>query len=196
MQHGSDLIVPRRLHGGADLATIFAPRSGAFDFHKMNILEVEMQFRALSVVLAVFVGLYGCGASAAPLSYGGYYDETAGSLNCAGGNTCRVNFSQTPADKLVGIRKLNCAIGSTTPVTQGFLFAATTNGGPPLPRQLPLPIPSVASAIGGNYYVNFEADAHWLIGQGRFPFVQIQTFGSSTVQMNCTVTGDLVDPIQ
>lgn len=155
-----------------------------------------MQFRALSVGLTVYVGLVGCGASAAPLSYGDYYDESASSVNCSGNNTCRVNFSQTPADKLVMIRKLNCGIGSSTPVSQGFLLIATTNGGSFVSRNMPLPIPSVTSTIGGNYYVNFDAEIHWLIGQGRFPVVQIQTYGPSSVQMNCTLTGDLVDPIQ
>ena len=156
-----------------------------------------MQFRALPVVLTVFVGLCGFGASAAPLSYGEYYDETASNLvGCSAGNPCRINFSQTPADKLVMIRKLNCAIAATAPVAQGFLNVATTNGGGSLGRNVPLPIPSVTSTIGGTYFVNFEADIHWLIGQGRFPFVQITPSSQSTAQMNCTVTGDLVNPIQ
>lgn len=155
-----------------------------------------MQFRALRIVLTAFVGLYGFGASAAPLSYGGYYDETIGNIVCSAGTICRVNFSQTPANKLVMIRKLNCAISATTPVIEGYLMVATTNGGGSIGRNVPLPIPSVTSMIGNAHFVNFEADIHWLIGQGRFPFVQITTYLNSDAQLKCTLTGDLVDPIQ
>lgn len=155
-----------------------------------------MKFRAPRVALVAFVFMYGNGASAAPLAYGNYYDETA-SVVCGGGvNSCALYFSRTPLDKLVMVRQLKCYITSGTPATAAFLNIATAaNGVGTIARNLPLPIPANIQQIGGGYNTSIDTDIHWLIGQGRFPWFYVQTFGPTTIGVNCTIVGDLIDPI-
>lgn len=152
-----------------------------------------MQLRLSQIALALIGLMIGGSSSAAPLSYGAYYDET-GVSNC-GASLCRLNFSQTPTDKLVMVRKVNCAITSSSPVYQGFLFIATTNGGAAISRNLPLPIAAPIAISGGNYATNLESDIHWLIGQGRFPGLAFVTSVTANIGVSCTITGDLIDPI-
>lgn len=152
-----------------------------------------MKFRALLLALAGFTVVTGGSSSAAPLTYGSYYDETM-QLYCNTGTVCRINFGQTPADKLLMIRKINCQLQTSVRVTQGNLFIATTNGGQEIQRSLPLPIPSPVA--GSTYVTNFESDAHWLVGQGRFPYLYFYANGLTDWNTWCTITGDLVTPIQ
>ena len=136
-------------------------------------------------------------AGAAPLSYGTYYDETT-FYSCSSGISCRVNFSQTPADKLLMVNKISCNSTSSAQLVQGTLHIATTFGGGDLPtRSLPLVIPTT-SVLANNsaYYVSFREDAHYLIGQGRFPFLLLESPVSGTKFGRCTLIGDLVTPIQ
>lgn len=160
----------------------------------MNVLEGQMRFRVLQVALAGLALVTGGSASAAPLVYGAYYDETNG-RTCNATGSCRLDFSQSPTNKLVMFRKVNCYIFSTGPLYSGILAIATTFGGDPIQRFLPLPIPASVYA-GSNYYTNFEADIHWLMGQGRFPYLQFaSTSASANFNISCTIVGDLIDPI-
>lgn len=153
-----------------------------------------MKVRALLLTLAGFILITGGSSSAASLAYGNYYDETV-SERCENAYLCQLNFSQTPTDRLVMIRKVNCQIHSTSPVEQGFLGIGTAyGGGGGIRRYLPLPIPSPVA--GSSYQTNFESDSHWLVGQGRFPFIQMNSVPRGTYSILCTITGDLVAPIQ
>jgi hypothetical protein len=150
------------------------------------------QFAFVATVLAI-----GGQANAGPLTYGTYYDETV-SGSCASAFSCRLNFSQTPADRLLMVSKISCRIvssGSTlSAVTDITLEVLPTPGGTPLQRHLPISIPAV-QIINSSYYINLREDAHYLIGQGRFPSVFLATGAASTIIMNCTLVGDLVTPI-
>jgi hypothetical protein len=119
-------------------------------------LEVQMKFRAFLFAFTGFALIPSGSSSAAPLVYGNYYDETA-QVTCSSNSFCRLNFSQSPTDKLVMIRKLNCAVNSTNSLAEGYLYISTTNGGPQIQRNLPLPIPP-APLIGGTYWTNLESD--------------------------------------
>ncbi|MGY8711090.1 hypothetical protein RAD16_35630 [Bradyrhizobium sp. 18BD] len=151
-----------------------------------------MKFRVLQVALAGLALITGGSASAAPLVYGAYYDETNG-RTCSATSNCRLDFSQSPTNKLVLFRKVNCYISSTSPLYAGILGIATTFGGDPIYRFLPLPIPAPLY-VGSHYYTNFEADIRWLMGQGRFPYLEFVAT-SATFNISCTIVGDLIDPV-
>jgi hypothetical protein len=96
------------------------------------------------------------------------------------------------------VNKISCNSTSSAQLVQGTLHIATTFGGGDLPtRSLPLVIPTT-SVLANNsaYYVSFREDAHYLIGQGRFPFLLLESPVSGTKFGRCTLIGDLVTPIQ
>lgn len=151
-----------------------------------------MQFRAFLVALAGVSFVTGS-SSAAPLRYGSYYDESA-EVDCTSASICQLFLGQTPTDKLVMFRKVNCSITSSSPVISGHLGITKSNGDV-IPRFIPLPVPSPVA--GTTYQTNFESDIHWLVGQGRFPFIDFFTLvAANRFYFACTITGDLVDPIQ
>ena len=146
----------------------------------------------LAIVAATIV--IGSPANAIPLAYGTYYDEHL-SLSCSNVIFCRVNFSQLPPDKLLMANKINCRITSTTPISGAYLLISATLDGGPLTRLLPLGLPAPA-LIGGLNIYHFREDAHFLIGQARYPVVYVDLPSTTTnVVMFCTLIGDLVTPI-
>jgi hypothetical protein len=163
------------------------------------ILEAEMFARSLLAAIA-FVMAVGSHAQAAPLIYGTYYDETVSGVGCTNAGGCRLNFSQTPADKLLMVSKISCRILTSgtaqSGVTDITLQISATSGGVAIQRHLPIQIP-FSQTINSAFYVNVREDAHYLIGQGRFPFIFVGTgVAGSTIFMDCTIVGDLVTPIQ
>lgn len=90
---------------------------------------------------------------------------------------------------------MNCSISAASPVIEAVLNIATTSGGSPIQRFLTLPFGPVQLNGSTNYY-NFESDIHWLVGQSRFPFVQLAANGALSGAISCTLTGDLVTPMQ
>lgn len=152
-----------------------------------------VRFAVLAVAL-----VSGTGALAAPTMYGTYYDETPGVLNCnTGANFCRLYFSQLPSNKLVMARKLHCEITTRSPLIQARLEVAATSGGDALPRYVQLPIPPAITAQSNGYYYNsVEIETQWLMGQSRFPLVEVVTYAFSSIFVDCTLIGELIDPIQ
>jgi hypothetical protein len=142
------------------------------------------------VVLALVIGTQ----AKAQTIYGTYYDDEA-STSCSGVSNCRLNFSQIPADKLLMLSKINCNITTATQLTAlNFLISATL-GGSNLARSFPMALPAPALAGGINFY-NFREDAHFLVGQSRFPFLVVGMNTTASISMFCTLVGDLVTPIQ
>ncbi len=130
------------------------------------------QFAIVALVLVI-----GNHAKASPLSYGTYYDETV-SANCNGAS-CRIKFSQTPPDKLLMVSKISCLIVSTAQQLDLTLQISTTLGGQALSRHLRMSLPA-PQFVSSQYFTNLREDTHYLVGQGRFPFVQVDTNSSST----------------
>ncbi|MBR0687474.1 hypothetical protein JQ594_16200 [Bradyrhizobium manausense] len=152
------------------------------------------RFVELAIIAAAAVGA--SPIEAAPTSYGTYYDDYSVSVStCLSSAGCRVNFSQLPSDKLTLVRKVNCKIRSTEQVFVARLSVSAANGGVSLGRFADLPTPA-ANLINTFYYMSIDTDPQWLIGQSRFPYVEVQTIGLSDTTMVCNFVGELVTPIQ
>lgn len=138
-------------------------------------------------------------AHSAPLSYGTYYEDTS-FAGCGFVNTgCRLNFGQTPADKLVKLKHVHCNFNSQSPINTAFFYIAATSGGASLGRELPLQfLPSQAGTgaqSDGFFRYTVSMDTEFLIGQGRFPWVNFYISSSATTSMSCVISGELVNPI-
>jgi hypothetical protein len=151
-----------------------------------------------SAVVAIFLILGGNQANAQVVSYGTYYDETVAGVECASASavTCRVNFSQTPTNNLVMISQISCYDSSTKQPFALILHVSTTPGGGPISRELFFPFnPPLISPLS-LYAGAIHENVHYLIGQGRYPYIEISFATSSNVAtMSCTIVGDLVTPI-
>lgn len=135
-------------------------------------------------------------ANSAPTSYGTYYDETASTGCGLGGSFCRLNFSQLPSSNLTKIKKLHCTVRTqSAPVLVQLKVSATYNGGS-LGRYLPmqLPLPS-AAASDGIIYTSILVEADWLVGQSRYPYIEVSTASQSSIVIECTLIGESVAPI-
>ena len=140
-------------------------------------------------------------AQASPVIFGTYYDETPPPVltTCQSTYVCSLYFSQLPSDKLLMVTKLICGFVSQGRVLEAQLFVAQGSGASgTLPRHLVLPIPAapVASPSNGYFYTTVEMAPQWLVGQGRFPYIQLFTTAIGSITMDCTIRGELVDPLQ
>jgi hypothetical protein len=161
-------------------------------FHR-SILEAGMFVRFAQFAMAALGLVTGSHAHGAALVYGTYYDESK-NTGCSG-SECRINYSQTPSDKLLLVRKLGCIVVSGAPLTNVELFVSATEGGSALSRSFPMSFPAPRLVGTTNYFTNINEDLHFLVGQGRFPFVSVQTNTASNYFVSCTLIGDLVSPI-
>jgi hypothetical protein len=161
-----------------------------------NELEAEMFARLTMLAVVVLALAVGSQAKAAPLSYGTYYDEEFVGGSCSTGGPCRANFTQTPLNNLLLLKKINCQITAAQVVALVIVSISQTSGGPDFGRGIYVnPGPAVVASSGSTYLYSFQTDAQILIGQGRYPFIQVETTGGS-VSMLCGILGDLVTPIQ
>lgn len=136
-------------------------------------------------------------ATAAPVRYGTYYDELQVHANCSANIVCQVNFSQLPSDRLLMLSKVNCSINSSQPLAMATVSASATPGGASIGRGVSFNLgPALFAA--NLYFYSIETDARFLMGQGRFPYIQVytSTFVNANFQTNCGIVGDLVTPIQ
>ena len=148
-----------------------------------------VQFAIVAAALAI-----GSQAHAQALQYGRYYDETK-QADCTLGYACWINFSQLPPNKLVMLRHLHCRIASASLMQDAQLYVSATLGGGPLARRLPLPSQREPAQVSGQYRYWVDMETQWLMGQGRFPQVTFQFSASLGATAECTLTGELVDPI-
>jgi hypothetical protein len=136
--------------------------------------------------------VFGSQANAAPLTYGTYYEDTIAALTC--NSSCRVLFSQTPADKLLMVSRITCSINSSNQPGAFQLQISTTQGGNPFSRAYDLaPTPRLLST--GVWQTQVNEQVHFLIGQGRFPNLRIDNI-TNVFTLYCILVGDLVTPIQ
>jgi hypothetical protein len=136
--------------------------------------------------------------SATPLSYGNYYDEYAVAL-CGSTLSCKVSFGQTPSDKLVLVRKIHCRFNSAQPLSFITFNIGAISGNNALPRRLPLqffPVHAGAAAQSDGYFrYTVDMTTQFLVGQGRFPYVESTGTAVAVTSGECTLIGDLVAPI-
>jgi hypothetical protein len=158
--------------------------------------EVGMQFvrRFLAVAAIAFSGV--C-AHATPVLYGTFYDETPGLKTCNDATYCRQNFAQLSSTKLTLATSLHCRLSTTSPVVLATLRVSATDGGAALGRYVPLTINRPPGTLSGYYYATVDTDPRFLMGQSRYPFIEVVTDASSSLLfIDCTLSGQLVDPIQ
>lgn len=148
-------------------------------------------FRQTFLLFAVFSSAQ---VSAAPVVYGDYYDETINQGGACGGGFCYVKFSQTPSDKLVRITRVSCRIySSAQPIALELGIATGTDPSVTKLSRFQFFGPPAPQFIGGAYVTLLNEETNFLIGQGRFPFVEI---GLSSVNSNtCTISGQIVNPL-
>lgn len=138
-------------------------------------------------------------AYSTPLSYGTYYEDITIAICGSQYGGCRLNFGQTPADKLVKIRHIHCNFNSSTTVNSATLYIAATSGGSSLSRELPLQFfpsqPGTSAQNDGYYRYTVSMETEFIIGQGRFPYVSFFTNTSGQTSMTCAITGEPVNPV-
>lgn len=151
------------------------------------------RFPLLAVVAASLV--IGSGARAVPVTYGTYFDETASPPGICSASLCTVFFSQVPTNKLLLVTHVACYFITPFPVTNLILGVNTFPTSGPLQRQYPLQLPQPV-LHAGTYYTQISHPVNFLVGQGRYPFVQAQTGGGGgNWGIQCTYSGTLVNPI-
>lgn len=133
-------------------------------------------------------------AHAQATRYGTYYDETI-VIDCPVGPACAAVFSQLPSDKLTVLHHISCNIVSYAPSRMATLRISTTaSPANAMPRAMPMPLgPTVTS--GGTYTTNTTLTTDYLVGQSRFPFVEVNDTQAGDILMQCTLEGELIDPI-
>ncbi len=151
---------------------------------------------AVVTILLVFGGNQ---ASAQPLTYGTYYDETVAGIECASApaTSCRLNFSQTPSNMLLMVSQISCYISSTRQPYALLLRVATSAGGSPISRELLFPFnPPLVTALSLYAGAVYQQNVRYLIGEGRFPYVEVAVGAPNFVAtISCTIVGDLVTPL-
>ncbi|MBR0689251.1 hypothetical protein JQ612_06305 [Bradyrhizobium manausense] len=150
----------------------------------------------LGIWLFALAMVLGTKANAAATIYGNYYDETT-FVSCDANTGCRASFSQTPPDKLLEITNVACYGNSDKQLVQLLLQVSTTAGGFGLQRRLPLylPLPYVYNSL--NIVFSTNHPVRFLVGQGRFPFIQFAAFDNFSVTGGtCHIVGNLIAPIQ
>lgn len=152
-------------------------------------------FARFAIVAAALVT--GGQANSASTTYGTYYDETASIIGGSGSYSCRLNFSQLSSTNLTKIKKLHCLVVTQSAPIIVRLEVSATSAGSPLGRFLPiqLPLPS-AAASDGYIYTSILVETDWLVGQSRFPYINVWTASSATsILIECTLIGESVAPI-
>ena len=145
----------------------------------------------------VFLLLMAAGgpATAAAVKYGTYYDETKTSPGICNTSLCTIYFSETPGDKLLLVTHVACTFTTPFPVTNLILGVNTAPTSGAIQREYPLQLPQPV-VYSNYYYMQISHPVNFLIGQGRYPFVQAQTGGGGgNWGIECTISGSLVTPI-
>lgn len=93
------------------------------------------------------------------------------------------------------VRKINCIFYTRKAPGFAKLNVSTIPNGGPLIRYLPLKFETGQVLVNGFRYSTVEMDVHWLMGQGRHPYINLWLPEFDNVEMECTISGELVDPI-
>ena len=133
---------------------------------------------------------------------GNYYEDHA-SVSCEKLYVnCFVNFAQTPSDKFLTLTNVACFTQSTNAPAQFWLSFSSATGSSPA-RQLFLPIAPAAyvrMTFGSDYVytLSFNIPVNFRMGISKLPYMNFFQLGSTTTttfNMNCTITGELTDPV-
>jgi hypothetical protein len=153
-----------------------------------------MRFARLAQV-AIIAGslVIGTQAPAGQTLYGNHYDETIPFVSCPSSTYCQLLFSQLPSNKLTLVHRATCRFTTTSPVYVANLQISATTSGATLGRWVQLTLQS--AFLGGYYFTTVDIDPEFLIGQSRYPLVEVYTVVSNTISMECTLSGELVTPV-
>jgi hypothetical protein len=157
----------------------------------------SLQF--LILITTLVVGTQARSSDSTPLAYGNYYDQTVDSLVCFTNpiSICYLRFNQLPSNKLLLIRKIQCSFNSSGPFGHPTLYVGTSFGNNPITRHLPLQIVELGNAVNGVYRYSVDMTTQWLVGQGRYPYIEINlaTAQPAAPGGGCTLIGDILNPI-
>ena len=110
---------------------------------------------------------------------------------------CRASFAQTPPDKLIEITNVACYGNTSKQLVLLSLGVAATAGGFGLQRQVPLQLPPPYVYNSLNIVFSINQPIRFLVGPGRFPFIQFSAFDIISVTSGiCHIVGNVVAPIQ
>lgn len=153
------------------------------------------RFAKFAIVAAALVT--GSQANSTTTTYGTYYDENAGiSFSCGSGTYCRLNFSQLSSTNLTKIKKLHCLVTTQSAPILVRLQVSATNNGISLGRYLPIQLPPPSAAASNGYiYTSILVETDWLVGQSRFPYLEVFSASPTIFGIECTLIGESVAPI-
>ncbi|HEV2156450.1 hypothetical protein [Bradyrhizobium sp.] len=150
----------------------------------------------LGVWLFALAMVLGTKANAAATIYGNYYDETT-YVSCDNNVGCRASFSQTPPDKLIEITNVACYGNTSKQLVLVMLGVAATAGGFGMQRQVPLQLPQPYVYNSLNIVFSLNHPVRFLVGPGRFPFIQFSAFDNVSVTGGtCHIVGNIMAPVQ
>lgn len=102
-----------------------------------------------------------------------------------------------PSNKLTLVHRVTCRFTTTSPVIVASLQVSSTTNGAALERYVQLTLNQSASSPADIYcYTSVDTDPEFLMGQSRYPFVDVFTVSSSHIYIDCTLSGELITPIQ
>lgn len=149
-------------------------------------MRVQQCFRTAALVAGL--ASLPLAANAQVFTYGDFYEDKA-TASCADVYSCRIDFSKTPAGRILTLRRVACFIEHDLPLRQVALGVADERNGL---TTRSLPIPFVANTTGnGSYFYSINQDILYLMRPGRFPFLIADTSAPGDVFFTCTITGTL-----
>lgn len=149
-------------------------------------MNLTMRLLSLS---SLALSLFSAPAQAGVAIADDFYEETV-SVSCPTSSyLCRINFSATPAGKILIVKRIACFHERTQQIEFAYLGAAQTSGGSATRK---IPIPFVVNTTGdGLYYYTFNQEVEFRIGPNRFPFYYLETSNPGSGNANCALTGTL-----
>jgi hypothetical protein len=151
-------------------------------------MQVQQCFRTAALIAGL--ASLPLPASADVFTYGDFYEETA-SASCSDVYSCRVDFTKTPAGRILTLRRAACFVEHDVPLRLVSLGAANQlTGGSS--RTIPLPF-SVNTTGNGAYFYSINQEVLYLMRPSRFPFIIADTSARGDAFIECTITGTLSD---
>jgi hypothetical protein len=151
-------------------------------------------FQSIRFAVCVLIPMLGSPANAGPTIRGQYYDEVAYYSSCPSTSSCRVDFSQTPPDKLIEVTNVACYANTTKRLSSLTLGVAASSGGPNIARQTPLNLPEPYAFNTVNNVMTTNQPIRFLVGTSRYPFILLGSLESFSIgAAYCHLVGNVLD---